>query len=150
METVRVQFTTGEKFMARGQLYQNDPRWENSIMGFGKTETIGKLGCLLTSLTMVGNHFGGNETVTSFNEKMKQNSGFQGAWVKAFKISAVFPTVKYQKRRGQQNRSKRPMAQRTNCDRSQRVYRRLVCKKSIGQEYQACHFLEKSHVYVWD
>ena len=84
--------------MASVQLYQNDPRWENSIMGFGKTETIGKLGCLLTSMTMVGNHFGGKETVTSFNEKMKQNDGFQGAWVRAFRISSVFPNVSYQKR----------------------------------------------------
>ena len=84
--------------MAFTQLYQNDPRWENKIMGFGKTETIGKLGCLLTSMTMVGNHFGGNETVASFNDKMKQNDGFQGAWVRAFRISAVFPNVSYQKR----------------------------------------------------
>lgn len=84
--------------MAGTPLFQNDPRWENSLMGFGKTETIGKLGCLVTSLTMVGNHFGGNETVSSFNEKMKQNNGFQGPWVKAFQISAVFPNVKYQKR----------------------------------------------------
>ncbi|MCA9954581.1 MAG: hypothetical protein KC434_07670, partial [Anaerolineales bacterium] len=84
--------------MADTPLYQNDPRWVNSIMGFGKTETIGNLGCLVTSLTMVGNHFGGNETVASFNEKMKQNNGFQGPWVKAFQISAVFPNVKYQKR----------------------------------------------------
>jgi len=84
--------------MAFTQLYQNDPRWENSIMGFGKTETIGKLGCLLTSMTMVGNHFGGNETVASFNEKMKKNDGFQGAWVRAFRISSVFPNVSYQKR----------------------------------------------------
>ena len=84
--------------MADKQLYQNDPRWENSIMGFGKTETIGKLGCLLTSMTMVGNHYGGNETVASFNEKMKQNNGFQGAWVRAFRISSVFPNVNYQKR----------------------------------------------------
>ena len=80
--------------MAGIPLYQNDPRWEKSIMGFGKTETIGNLGCLVTSLTMVGNYFGGNETVSSFNEKMKQNSGFQGPWVKAFQISAVFPNVK--------------------------------------------------------
>lgn len=84
--------------MADKQLYQNDPRWENSIMGFGKTETIGKLGCLLTSMTMVGNHFGGNETVASFNGKMKQHDGFQGAWVRAFRISSVFPNVSYQKR----------------------------------------------------
>lgn len=84
--------------MAFTQLFQNDPRWENKIMGFGKTETIGKLGCLLTSMTMVGNHFGGNETVASFNDKMKQNDGFQGAWVRAFRIAAVFPNVSYQKR----------------------------------------------------
>lgn len=84
--------------MAGIPLYQNDPRWENSLMGFGKTETIGKLGCLVTSLTMIGNYYGGNETVSSFNEKMKQNNGFQGPWVKAFQISAVFPNVKYQKR----------------------------------------------------
>ncbi|MCP4419718.1 MAG: SH3 domain-containing protein [Chloroflexi bacterium] len=84
--------------MASQQLYQNDPRWENKIMGFGSTETIGNLGCLVTSLTMVGNHFGGNETVASFNDKMKNNNAFQGAWVKAFQISSVFPNVNYQKR----------------------------------------------------
>ncbi len=84
--------------MAGTQLYQNDPRWENSIMGNGRTETIGKLGCLVTSLTMVGNHFGGNETVISFNNKMKQQDGFQGPWVKAFRISSVFGNVVYQKR----------------------------------------------------
>ncbi len=84
--------------MAFTQLYQNDPRWENTIMGFGKTETIGKLGCLLTSMTMVGNYFGGNETVASFNEKMKQKDGFQGPWVRTFRISSVFPNVSFQKR----------------------------------------------------
>lgn len=84
--------------MASKQLYQNDPRWENSIMGFGTTETIGNLGCLLTSMTMIGNHFGGNETVATFNEKMKQNKGFQGPWVRAFRINSIFPNVNYQKR----------------------------------------------------
>lgn len=84
--------------MADKQLYQNDPRWENKIMGNGRTETIGKLGCLVTSLTMIGNHFGGNETVASFNDKMKQNEGFQGPWVRAFRINAIFPNVSYQKR----------------------------------------------------
>lgn len=84
--------------MAHAQLYQNDPRWENKIMGFGRTETIGKLGCLVTSLAMVGNYFGGNETAASFNDKMKQNNAFQGPWVKAFQISSVFPSVNYQKR----------------------------------------------------
>lgn len=84
--------------MAFTQLYQNDPRWENKIMGNGRTETIGNLGCLVTSLTMIGNYFGGSETVASFNDKMKQNNGFQGPWVRAFRLNAVFPNVAYQQR----------------------------------------------------
>ncbi len=84
--------------MAFKPLYQNDPRWKDTVMGFGTTETIGNLGCLLTSMTMVGNYFGGNETPVTFNSKMKQAEGFQGPWVKAFKISAVFPDVNYQNR----------------------------------------------------
>ena len=83
--------------MAFTQLYQNDPRWQNKIMGNGRTETIGNLGCLVTSLTMMGNYFGGNETVASFNDKMKQNNGFQGPWVRAFRVNSVFPNVNYQK-----------------------------------------------------
>ncbi len=84
--------------MANIPLYQNDPRWKDTVMGFGTTETIGNLGCLLTSMTMVGNYFGGNETPVTFNSKMKQVEGFQGPWVRAFKISSVFPNVKYQNR----------------------------------------------------
>jgi SH3-like domain-containing protein len=84
--------------MAGTQLFQNDPRWENKIMGNGRTETIGKFGCLVTSLAIIGNHFGGSETVASFNDKMKQNDGFQGPWVRAFRANAVFPNVNYQKR----------------------------------------------------
>ena len=83
--------------MADKQLFQNDPRWENKIMGNGRTETLGKFGCLVTSLAMIGNHFGGNETVATFNDKMKQNNGFQGPWVRAFRINSVFPSVSYQK-----------------------------------------------------
>lgn len=83
--------------MAHQELYQNDPRWQNNTLGFGSTETIGKFGCLLTNMTMIGNYFGGNETPASFNEKMKANDGFQGPWVRAFRISAVFPNVRYQK-----------------------------------------------------
>lgn len=80
------------------QLYQNDPRWKDTILGNGRSETIGEFGCLLTSLAMVANHFGGNETVATFNEKMKQNNGFVNQWIKPAMISAVYPNVKYQKR----------------------------------------------------
>lgn len=69
-----------------------------TILGNGRSETIGEFGCLLTSLAMVANHFGGNETVATFNEKMKQNNGFVNQWIKPAMISAVYPNVKYQKR----------------------------------------------------
>lgn len=83
--------------MGQIPLYQNDPRWQNQTLGFGQTETIGKFGCLLVGLAMVINHFGGDETPATLNEKMKQVDGFQGPWVKAFKISAAYPQVRYQK-----------------------------------------------------
>ena len=66
--------------MAEMQLYQNDPRWKDKVLGNGTSETIGVFGCLLTSVAMVANHFGGNETVASFNNKMKQAGGFQNQW----------------------------------------------------------------------
>ncbi len=84
--------------MANIPLYQNDPRWKDTVMGFGTTETIGNLGCLLTCMTMVGNYYGGNETPASLNNRLKQLEGFQGPWVRAFKISSVFPDVSYQQR----------------------------------------------------
>jgi len=84
--------------MAEKQLYQNDPRWKDQILGHGASETIGAYGCLLTSMAMVANHFGGDETVASFNKKMKQKGGFQVQWIKPAMISSVYPNVKYQKR----------------------------------------------------
>lgn len=81
------------------ELHQNDPLWKDTILGNGQPgDTIGMYGCLLTSLTMVANHFGGNETVASFNEKMKQNNGFMNQWIRPAMISAIYPNVKYQKR----------------------------------------------------
>jgi hypothetical protein len=81
------------------ELYQNDPRWKDSVLGNGQAgDTIGLYGCLLTSMAMVANHFGANETVASFNEKMKQNGGFIDQWIKPAMISAACPGVEYQKR----------------------------------------------------
>jgi hypothetical protein len=84
--------------MAEKQLYQNDPRWKDKVLGNGTSETIGVFGCLLTSVAMVANHFGGNETVVSFNDKMKQSGGFQNQWIRPAMISSVYPDIKYQKR----------------------------------------------------
>ncbi len=69
-------------------LYQNDEPWKKSALGIS-SETIGGWGCLLTSVTMMLNGIGYNETPLTVNEKMKNAGGFQGA----FFIPSVLPYV---------------------------------------------------------
>jgi hypothetical protein len=69
-------------------LYQNDERWKNTKLG-NSSETLGGWGCLVTSVTMILNAIGYNETPETVNEKMKANGGFQGA----FFIPSVLPYV---------------------------------------------------------
>ena len=59
-------------------LYQNDEKWQNARLG-NSSITIGKWGCLLTSVTMMLNGIGYKETPETVNEKMKQVGGFDGA-----------------------------------------------------------------------
>jgi hypothetical protein len=59
-------------------LYQNDEKWQNVKLG-NSSITIGKWGCLLTSVTMMLNGIGHNETPETVNEKMKRVGGFDGA-----------------------------------------------------------------------
>ncbi|NOH02227.1 MAG: hypothetical protein HND47_09850 [Chloroflexi bacterium] len=49
-------------------LYQNDDAWKSTPLGFS-TETIGSWGCLLTSVTMMLNGIGYDETPVTVNEK---------------------------------------------------------------------------------
>jgi uncharacterized protein YgiM (DUF1202 family) len=69
-------------------LYQNDEQWKSTPLG-NSSETIGGWGCLLTSVTMLLNGIGYNETPVTVNEKMKKAGGFQGA----FFIPSVLPYV---------------------------------------------------------
>lgn len=69
-------------------LYQNDDAWKSTPLGFS-TETIGSWGCLLTSVTMMLNGIGYDETPVTVNEKMKKAGGFQGALF----IPSVLPYV---------------------------------------------------------
>lgn len=69
-------------------LYQNDEKWKNVRLG-NSSETLGGWGCLLTSVTMMLNGIGYNETPETVNEKMKKAGGFQGA----FFIPSVLPYV---------------------------------------------------------
>jgi len=75
-------------------LYQNDERWKEARLG-GGDETIGGWGCLLTSVTMMLNGLGYDETPPTVNDKIKAGGGFQGAFLIPSVIPYVFPNVRY-------------------------------------------------------
>jgi hypothetical protein len=75
-------------------LYQNDEVWKSTPLGNSK-ETIGGWGCLLTSVTMMLNGIGYNETPVTVNEKMKGAGGFQGAFFIPSVLPYVWPNCAY-------------------------------------------------------
>jgi len=75
-------------------LYQNDDKWKNTKLG-NSSETIGGWGCLLTSVTMMLNGIGYNETPETVNEKMKKAGGFQGAFFIPSVLPFVWPNCAY-------------------------------------------------------
>jgi len=75
-------------------LYQNDEKWKNTKLG-NSSETIGGWGCLMTSVTMMLNGIGYNETPETVNEKMKANGGFQGAFFIPSVLPYVWPNCAY-------------------------------------------------------
>jgi len=75
-------------------LYQNDEKWKNVKLG-NSSETIGGWGCLLTSVTMMLNGIGYNETPETVNEKMKKAGGFQGAFFIPSVLPYVWPNCAY-------------------------------------------------------
>jgi hypothetical protein len=75
-------------------LYQNDEKWKNTKLG-NSNETIGGWGCLLTSVTMMLNGIGYNETPDTVNEKMKKAGGFQGAFFIPSVLPYVWPNAAY-------------------------------------------------------
>jgi hypothetical protein len=75
-------------------LYQNDEKWKNVKLGHS-SETIGSWGCLLTSVTMMLNGVGYNETPETVNEKMKRAGGFNGALFIPGVLPYVWPNCAY-------------------------------------------------------
>lgn len=75
------------------QLYQNDPRWKDKKIGLQNSFTISQVGCLLTSLAMVLNHYGSSVTPASLNDTMKASGGFNGAWIKSAQVPGAFPQL---------------------------------------------------------
>ena len=80
-------------------LYQNDEKWKNVKLG-NSSETIGSWGCLLTSVTMMLNGIGYNETPETVNQKMKAKGGFQGALFIPSVLPYIWPNCGYRDTQG--------------------------------------------------
>lgn len=75
-------------------LSQQDPQWKKDILGFGDPEdTIGYVGCALTSVAMLLSGHGYPETPKTLNQKLKNVSGFVSAAIRWGAVSQIYPNV---------------------------------------------------------
>ncbi len=73
---------------------QQDPQWKNDILGFGDPgDTIGYIGCALTSVAMLLSGHGYTETPKTLNQKLKNADGFVGAGIRWGAVSQLYPKV---------------------------------------------------------
>jgi hypothetical protein len=73
---------------------QQDPRWKADILGFGdKSDTIGYVGCALTSTAMLLSGHGFPETPKSLNQRLKSVKGFVGAGIRWSGVTQLYPKV---------------------------------------------------------
>jgi len=75
---------------------QNDPQWKSDKLGFGKqaSDTIGYIGCALTSVSIMLSGHGYTETPKSLNQKLKNVDGFAGAGIRWYQVSQLHPQVR--------------------------------------------------------
>ena len=75
-------------------LSQQDPKWKQDILGFGDPEdTIGYVGCALTSVAMLLSGHGYTETPKTLNQKLKNVQGFVSAAIRWGSVSQLYPNV---------------------------------------------------------
>lgn len=73
---------------------QQDPKWKSDLLGFGDPgDTIGYVGCALTSVAMLLSGHGYTETPQSLNQKLKSVGGFAGAGIRWSAVTQVHPQV---------------------------------------------------------
>lgn len=73
---------------------QQDPQWKTDILGFGdRGDTIGYVGCALTSVAMLLSGHGYAETPKSLNQKLKNVNGFVSAGIRWGAVSQIYPNV---------------------------------------------------------
>jgi hypothetical protein len=73
---------------------QQDSQWKQDILGFGDpSDTIGYVGCALTSVAMLLSGHGYSETPKSLNQKLKNINGFVSAAIRWGAVSQIYPNV---------------------------------------------------------
>jgi hypothetical protein len=73
---------------------QQDPKWKQDILGFGDPgDTIGYVGCALTSVAMLISGYGFIETPQTLNQKLKNVNGFVSAGIRWGSVSQIYPKV---------------------------------------------------------
>src|SRR5215208_5857372 len=75
-------------------LSQQDPQWKKDVLGFGDAgDTIGYVGCALTSVAMLLSGHGYAESPKSLNQKLKNVNGFVSAGIRWGAVNQVYPQV---------------------------------------------------------
>lgn len=75
---------------------QNDPRWKGDRLGLSEREsdTIGYIGCALTSVSMMLSGHGYIETPKTLNQNLKGIGGFAGSGIRWHSVSQLHPQVR--------------------------------------------------------
>jgi hypothetical protein len=73
---------------------QQDPKWKQDILGFGDPgDTIGYVGCALTSVAMLLSGHGFIEPPQTLNQKLQNVGGFASAGIRWGSVSQIYPKV---------------------------------------------------------
>jgi hypothetical protein len=73
---------------------QQDPKWKQDILGFGDPgDTIGYVGCALTSVAMLVSGHGFIETPRTLNKKLQNLNGFASAGIRWGAVSQIYPQI---------------------------------------------------------
>ncbi|MCI0550254.1 MAG: SH3 domain-containing protein [Anaerolineae bacterium] len=75
---------------------QQDSQWKADRLGFGtqQSDTIGYIGCALTSVAMMLSGHGFTESPKTLNKKLQSIDGFAGAGIRWYHVSQLYPQIR--------------------------------------------------------
>lgn len=75
---------------------QQDPQWKADKLGFGSqsSDTIGYVGCALTSVAMVLSGHGYTVTPKTLNQKLQGINGFAGSGIRWHSVAQLYPQIR--------------------------------------------------------